>query len=458
MTRPKAFRFGSSRRKLSSNLIKRVLASKHARSLTEERLGQHQGIAEIDREGQDDRTSTAAVPSSSPPPSEHAPESRTADDVDPNTPRPENEVEEEEEEEEDNESWNHMNYEVGSSNAVTETDSETELNPATVMVKYYGTLESRLGYRVMLGGRKHFGYYAKDTDSPFPIRKALRAMEDRLMDSLNKKPGAGLVLDAGCGEGNVAMHLARHGKIRVHCIDIVDRHVLKTERNIKKRKLEESVTVENMDYHDLSSVGEKTFDSLFAMETLCHAHDLEEVLAGFYRVIKSFGKLVLYEFIQSNTVRCPQDFKSSAENFAALNHIKFVPENTLRAVMQRQQRFEDVKIEDISPHIMPLLRLLSTIASIRSLLLRKCRLERFFETWSSAAVLYEGMKMGYWKYVVVTAERNHRSQPIPVPNAHRRNQPTADQYFLNAAVYNWPRNRMQAPGWQFPWEHVFAPG
>lgn len=336
--------------------------------------------------------------------------------------------EEERQEENDNvdgDRWNE-NGEMGSSNAVTETDSETELNPATAMEKYYSTLESRMAFRVMLGGRRHFGYYAKDTDSPFPIGKALRAMEDRLMESLNIRASGSLVLDAGCGEGYVAMRLAQHGKIGLHCIDVVDRHVLKAERNIEKRKLEESITVGNMDYHGLGSVAEKAFDVIFTMESLNHARDLDDALGGLQRVLKPFGKLVLHEFVQSNRVRCSKDFRAAAEVFFAENHVAFVKEERLRSLLRRH-RFESVRVDDISPHIMPLLRLFATIAAVRACLLRTCRLGRFFETWSSAPVLYEGVKMRYWKYVVVTAEKtaqaNEYQYALPPAGANR--QPTS---------------------------------
>lgn len=66
------------------------------------------------------------------------------------------------------------------------------------------------------------GYYHQDTYWPFPINKALRAMEEELFQSLELSVG-NQVLDAGCGIGHVAMHFARRGA-RVQGIDIVDRH------------------------------------------------------------------------------------------------------------------------------------------------------------------------------------------------------------------------------------------
>jgi sterol 24-C-methyltransferase len=47
-------------------------------------------------------------------------------------------------------------------------------------------------------------------------------MEDHLFNTLGLEKGAH-VLDAGCGVGHVAIHLARRG-LQVQGIDVVDRH------------------------------------------------------------------------------------------------------------------------------------------------------------------------------------------------------------------------------------------
>ena len=73
---------------------------------------------------------------------------------------------------------------------------------------YYDTLESRIGYRLLLGGTRHFGYYEPGTLWPFSLAPALRRMEDYLYASLDLPKGA-MVLDAGCGVGHVALHLAK---------------------------------------------------------------------------------------------------------------------------------------------------------------------------------------------------------------------------------------------------------
>ena len=95
-------------------------------------------------------------------------------------------------------------------------EPESDNSPATVMGQCYSAFEPRIAYRVMLGGRTHSRFYPKGTYWPFPIEKTLRAMEDRLMESLNIGPGVRILLDTGCGESYVAMHLVQRRRMRVH--------------------------------------------------------------------------------------------------------------------------------------------------------------------------------------------------------------------------------------------------
>ena len=52
------------------------------------------------------------------------------------------------------------------------------MDQVAAVKRYYDRLESRLGYRYMLGGRKHFGYYPEGERLNF--RLALLTMEARL--------------------------------------------------------------------------------------------------------------------------------------------------------------------------------------------------------------------------------------------------------------------------------------
>src|SRR5438105_1601374 len=101
---------------------------------------------------------------------------------------------------------------------------ETLAKHYSQLQRYYSTLESRIGYRLLGGGTRHFGFYDNEKCWPWPISKALARMEDDLYDSLALTPGPDVeVLDAGSGYGKVAIHLARRG-LRIQGIDIVPKH------------------------------------------------------------------------------------------------------------------------------------------------------------------------------------------------------------------------------------------
>lgn len=65
-------------------------------------------------------------------------------------------------------------------------------------MEYYTSLESRLGYWLLLGNARHCGFWESGTMWPFPISKAQRAMEEKLYMRLDLVDGS-KVLDAGAG-------------------------------------------------------------------------------------------------------------------------------------------------------------------------------------------------------------------------------------------------------------------
>lgn len=174
--------------------------------------------------------------------------------------------------------------------------------------RYYDRGESRIGYRFILGGTKHFGYY-----EPGQIRwaftTAMRQMEDRLGRELALPAGA-KVLDAGCGVGNVARAMAaRHG-LDVTGIDILDFNIAEAGRRSAKAGLSRRTHFQVADYHRLP-FPDDSFDGLYTMETFVHSADPKAALAEFGRVLKPGGKLVMFEYS-----RTPDAEVSAAANAA----------------------------------------------------------------------------------------------------------------------------------------------
>ena len=249
--------------------------------------------------------------------------------------------------------------------------------------------------------------YDRDTYWPFPISKVLRAMEDQLFQSLRLSDG-NKVLDAGCGIGHIAIHLARKG-LRVQGVDIVGRHVAKAREIIKKERLDEMVHIHMMDYHHLE-FADSSFDGLFTMETFVYSTDPERALHEFFRVLRPGGRIALYEYdhIHANAQN------GSYERLAtALNHI-----NTLAAMpanvrfkegvlqnMLEDNGFQDVKIHDLSTNVKPMARLFFMVAYIPYLMFVFLGLQAWFVRTMAGVEGYRALSKGFWRYMAVTARK-----------------------------------------------------
>ena len=163
----------------------------------------------------------------------------------------------------------------------------------TTVSDYYHALESRIGYRLILGGTRHFGYYKEGTLWPFPIGAALRRMEERLYMTLGLKDNS-LVLDAGTGNGDVAIFMAKKG-LRIKAIDLLDLHVQWARENVKRKHLGGRIEVLSGNY-EKPDFDNDTFDGAYTMETLVHAGDPDQAMREFYRVLKPGGVVVHVEY------------------------------------------------------------------------------------------------------------------------------------------------------------------
>lgn len=287
-------------------------------------------------------------------------------------------------------------------------DEEPLINPNRTLQDYYSSLESRIGYWLVLGGTRHFGYWTKDTLWPFPINRALRAMEDHLFDTLHLEKGS-LVLDAGCGVGHVAIHMAKRG-LRVSCIDVVDRHMSRAKRNVHVNGFDGTITVQKMDYHHLDSFADSTFDGVYTMETFVHATDPELALSEFFRVLKPGGSIALYEYDHNNLSKAPENMRASLEQ---INKYTAMPSNARfeQGVLQRMMTevgFEDIEVNDLSINITPMLRLFFILAYLPFLIVRLFGLESVFINTVAAVKLYNSRD--YCRYVAVSARKPSASE------------------------------------------------
>ena len=301
----------------------------------------------------------------------------------------------------------------------TEKEPLIRTNPS--LQRYYGTLESRIGYWLLLGGTRHFGYYEPGTKWPFPINGALRRMEDHLFGSLALRPGAE-VLDAGCGVGHVAMHMARKG-LQVQGIDVISNHLQWARQEIQAGGLEKAVSVRLMDYHHLDGLADGSLDGVYTIETFVHATDPRQALGEFFRVMKPGGSIALYEYdhpdFDATPSKIPEGLRESMDQ---VNLRASMPANVAfsEGVLQRMledQGFQDVVVEDLSPNVKPMARLFFLVAYIPYLIIYFLGLQAWFVNTQAGVQGYRVLKRGLWRYVAVTAKKP--SSKVPSNNGPR---------------------------------------
>lgn len=282
-------------------------------------------------------------------------------------------------------------------------------NPKQKVIDYFSKLESRWGYTLLLKGTKHFGYYPKGKEN-LTMAQAQKLMEDKLSEKLSL-PQNSLVLDAGCGEGNVAIHLAKESGLLIKGVDLLDFSVQKAKEKAEKLGLKNRATFYLMDYSKLDFES-NMFDGLYTMETLVHAVNYKRALKEFYRVLKPKGKLVLFEYsiaqkkdiiLEHQKITDMIIWESGMHSLPHFTHGRFPK-------ILKEVGFKSVYVEDISLRIMPMLKRFYQIAYVPYFFIKLLGLQRKFINTTFAVEMYKFIlsnKDNYLaKYNIVTATKS----------------------------------------------------
>ncbi|KAL8842180.1 MAG: hypothetical protein Q9176_002873 [Flavoplaca citrina] len=232
-----------------------------------------------------------------------------------------------------------------------------------------------------MGGTRHFGYHPLGTTWPLPLSPALRRMEDHLYNLLELPVGS-KVLDAGCGNGHVALHLAWKG-LQVQGIDIVVNHVRRAQQEIKAQQKENMVSARVADYHHLDWVPDVSFDGVCTMETFVHAREPEQVL------------------------RTPKDLSESIKRIdkeSAMPTDRRLRKDVLQQML-KDRGFMEVVEKDLSRNIAPTLLLFYVLGYITYLIICFFGLQAWFVNTEAGVQGYRGLKRHLWGYSAVKAKK-----------------------------------------------------
>lgn len=268
--------------------------------------------------------------------------------------------------------------------------------------RYYSSRESQWGYRLFLGGARHFGYYRPE-DASYKFSDALLRMEDKLGNALDLSPDS-MVLDAGCGVGVVASALASRFGLHVTGIDISESHLKQARIRAHENSLQDKVRFAYGDYSDIPFPND-IFDAIYTMETFVHSENPDLVLQEFMRVLKPGGKLVMFEY-SSTPLDLLNDKARNALieicDVAAMPAWLILNDGVLETKMINVG-FNDVSSTNISVNILPMLGWFSKLGHIPYRLGRMLGLKSKVINAMSGVELYRHQDA--WKYQIYTAKK-----------------------------------------------------
>jgi ubiquinone/menaquinone biosynthesis C-methylase UbiE len=142
-------------------------------------------------------------------------------------------------------------------------------------------------------GQLHMWYWY-DREDDASLTEAVHRMTRKVTDTLGLRAGEH-VLDAGCGPGETAIHLATRFGVRVTGITVSRFEIDRATQRAVAAGAGDAVTFEYGDFMRLS-YPDATFDAVLALESLQNAPELDTVLAELYRVLRPGGRISFSDF------------------------------------------------------------------------------------------------------------------------------------------------------------------
>jgi tocopherol O-methyltransferase len=163
-------------------------------------------------------------------------------------------------------------------------------NTAADIVAYYEECER--DYRLVWNLRRslalHYGHWDETTHT---LGQAL-ARQNELLAGAAGVTAHDRVLDAGCGVGGSAIFLAQTRGARVTGITLRRRQAASASRHAEQRGVGRRTTFAVMDYLR-TGLGARTFDVVWALESLCYAGDTAAFAREAFRLLRPGGRLVV---------------------------------------------------------------------------------------------------------------------------------------------------------------------
>lgn len=217
------------------------------------------------------------------------------------------------------------------------------------------------------------------------------------------------VLDAGCGYGGSSFWLAEHIGCEVVGIGIVPFHIERARSEARRRKLEAKTSFLRRDYVH-TKFSDASFDVFWALESVVHAADKKAVVKEAHRILRPGGRLVIAEYLLRESPGLSDSERAELNPWLEGWTMPRLETKSEYETLLNEAGFASVEFHDITTHVSPSLRNLKNLLHF-GLPVGKAlyRLGIFsaihFGNISGSAAQIQTFEKGYWRYVVVTAEK-----------------------------------------------------
>lgn len=201
----------------------------------------------------------------------------------------------------------------------------------------------------------HFGYYRRGL-SLFDREQLLDEMNSQVSARLGvAAASSSLVLDAGCGAGPTARHVAR----RFPAVQVLGLTVVGRQRDVgneaaAKAGLYPRVRIELGDYL-ATGLETASVDAAYAIESVCYApgNDKAAFFREMSRVLRPGGRLVVADGFVRHAAALPPVARRLHAAMCSRWALPALGSITLAAQAMRASGFEDVRVEDVSWRVAP---------------------------------------------------------------------------------------------------------
>jgi cyclopropane fatty-acyl-phospholipid synthase-like methyltransferase len=146
-------------------------------------------------------------------------------------------------------------------------------------------------------GYERLGYWYDDTDEA-SFEEGAERLTSKVVDTLGLRRGES-VLEAGCGLGTAAVHVAGEHGVRITGITISPVEAESAQARASETAVADQVRFEVADYHALP-YPENHFDAVLAIESLLHSFSLDKALLEFHRVLRPGGRVAIAEMAKTS--------------------------------------------------------------------------------------------------------------------------------------------------------------